>query len=111
MKAWGSGVQTPEEIRVDTTLIERIVARDASAIGELYDLHSRLLYGLILRILRDRAAGCEQQQQRDRGEMSRQGRARVHPHFESPQLRQVMQPSIMIMALVMHLLQSCALAG
>ena len=35
----------------------------------------------------------------------------TQPHFESPQLRQVMQPSIMIMALVMHLLHSCAPAG
>jgi RNA polymerase sigma-70 factor, ECF subfamily len=38
----------------DIRLMRRIAARDASAIGELYDRHSRLLYGLILRILGQR---------------------------------------------------------
>jgi RNA polymerase sigma-70 factor (ECF subfamily) len=38
----------------DVRLMRRIAARDASAIGELYDRHSRLLYGLILRILEQR---------------------------------------------------------
>jgi RNA polymerase sigma-70 factor (ECF subfamily) len=42
------------DVRADITLIERIVARDERAVGELYDRHSRLLYGLILRVLRDR---------------------------------------------------------
>lgn len=54
LTSWGSGIQSPEGVRADVTLIERIVARDASAVGELYDRHSRLLYGLILRILRNR---------------------------------------------------------
>jgi hypothetical protein len=31
-----------------------------------------------------------------------------HPHFESPQLRHVMQPSIITTAAVLHLVQSCA---
>ena len=44
----------PDQTRGDITLIDRIIARDPDAIGELYDRHSRLLYGLILRILRDR---------------------------------------------------------
>lgn len=39
----------------DIALLERIRAHDASAIGELYDRHSRMLYGLVLRILRDRS--------------------------------------------------------
>jgi RNA polymerase sigma-70 factor (ECF subfamily) len=47
-------VQTPEDARADIALIERIVARDEDAVAELYDRHNRLLYGLILRILRDR---------------------------------------------------------
>ena len=38
---------------VDIALIERIVARDERAVAELYDRHSRLLYSLALRILRD----------------------------------------------------------
>ena len=40
-------------------LIERVAAREASAVGDLYDRHSRLLYGLILRILRDRGEADE----------------------------------------------------
>ena len=34
-----------------------------------------------------------------------------HPHFESPQERQVMQPSIMTTAAVLHFAQSCAPSG
>jgi hypothetical protein len=33
------------------------------------------------------------------------------PHFESPQFRQVMQPSIMTTAAVLHFEQSCAPCG
>ena len=44
---------------MDITLIERVVARDAGAVGELYDRHSRLLYGLILRIVRERSEADE----------------------------------------------------
>ena len=47
--------QSSDETSADIALIDRIVARDASAIGELYDRHSRLLFGLILRILKDRS--------------------------------------------------------
>lgn len=43
----------------DVTLIERIVRRDTSAVAELYDQHSTLLYGLILRILKDRGEAGE----------------------------------------------------
>jgi RNA polymerase sigma-70 factor (ECF subfamily) len=47
------------DVRADITLIERIVARDERAVGELYDRHSRLLFGLILRVLRDRGEAEE----------------------------------------------------
>jgi RNA polymerase sigma-70 factor (ECF subfamily) len=49
----------PDDPRVDIALIQRLVARDGTAVGELYDRHSRLLYGLILRIVRDRSEAEE----------------------------------------------------
>ena len=47
-------VEISEETRADVSLIDRVVARDPTAIAELYDRHSRLLFGLILRILHER---------------------------------------------------------
>lgn len=44
---------------IDLSLLQRIVARDAAAVAELYDRHSRLLFGLILRIVRDRGEAEE----------------------------------------------------
>ena len=38
----------------DLRLLQRIAACDTAAVAELYDRHSRLLFGLILRIVRDR---------------------------------------------------------
>ncbi len=52
-------MQRPDEINGDITLLDRINARDAAAIGELYDRHSRLLYGLILRIVKERGEAEE----------------------------------------------------
>jgi len=49
----------PEDARADIALLSRVIARDSSAIGELYDRHNRLLFGLILRILRDRSEAEE----------------------------------------------------
>jgi RNA polymerase sigma-70 factor (ECF subfamily) len=48
-----------DETSIDITLLDRIVAHDEHALGELYDRHSRLLFGLILRILRDRSEAEE----------------------------------------------------
>lgn len=48
-----------DDARADIALIERIVARDERAVAELYDRHCRLLFGLILRILRDRSEAEE----------------------------------------------------
>lgn len=39
---------------IDLHLLERVVARDAAAVTELYDRHSSLLFGVIMRILRSR---------------------------------------------------------
>lgn len=52
-------VQNLEETRTDIALLDRIVARDERAVGGLYDRHNRLLFGLILRILRDRSEAEE----------------------------------------------------
>ena len=43
----------------DLGLLERIVARDPAALADLYDRHCRLLFGLVLRILQDRAEAEE----------------------------------------------------
>ena len=52
-------MQPQDDARADIELLERIVARDQAAVGLLYDRHSRLLFGLILRILRDRGEAEE----------------------------------------------------
>ena len=43
----------------DLSLLQRIAARDTGALAELYDRHSRLIFGLILRIVRDRGEAEE----------------------------------------------------
>src|SRR6266852_6167459 len=54
-----SAMQSPDDTFADIALLDRIVARDGCAIGELYDRHSRLIFGLILRILKDRGEAEE----------------------------------------------------
>lgn len=49
----GTMAQTSEDAHADVTLLVRIAGRDAAALADLYERHSRLLYGLILRVLRD----------------------------------------------------------
>ena len=44
-----------DDVRIDRALLDRVASRDAGAIASLYDRHSRLLFGLILRILRNRS--------------------------------------------------------
>jgi RNA polymerase sigma-70 factor, ECF subfamily len=51
--------RTSDETAADLSRLERVVARDPTALGELYDQHSRLLFGLILRILKDRGQAEE----------------------------------------------------
>jgi RNA polymerase sigma-70 factor, ECF subfamily len=48
-----------DQARADIALLGRVIARDQQALGELYDAHSRLLFGLILRILKNRAEAEE----------------------------------------------------
>jgi RNA polymerase sigma-70 factor (ECF subfamily) len=43
----------------DLGLLQRIVARDTAGLADLYDRHNRLLFGLILRIVRNRAEAEE----------------------------------------------------
>jgi RNA polymerase sigma-70 factor (ECF subfamily) len=43
----------------DAHLLQRIAAHDTAALADLYDRHSRLLFGLILRIVRDRGEAEE----------------------------------------------------
>jgi RNA polymerase sigma-70 factor (ECF subfamily) len=52
-----SGAAVPLEAgpEPDASLLQRIAARDAAAVGDLYDRYSRLLFGLIMRILRNRS--------------------------------------------------------
>jgi RNA polymerase sigma-70 factor (ECF subfamily) len=52
-------MQHANDARADIALIDRIVARDERAVAVLYDRNNRLLYGLILRILRDRGEAEE----------------------------------------------------
>ena len=54
-----AGMQTPAGLKADLELLQRIAARDEAALGELYDRHARLLFGLIDRILRSRAEAEE----------------------------------------------------
>jgi RNA polymerase sigma-70 factor (ECF subfamily) len=57
---YNPGILTPDsDLRADVILLERIVSRDALAVGDLYDRHNRLLFGLILRILKDRSEAEE----------------------------------------------------
>ena len=51
--------QAAEENRIDAAILGRIVAGDQSAVADLYERQNRLLFGLILRILRDRSEAEE----------------------------------------------------
>ncbi len=48
-----------EQTQDDTALFDRIARRDETALALLYDRHCRLLFGLVLRILRNRAEAEE----------------------------------------------------
>lgn len=52
-------LKASDDVGTDAELLDRIVGGDPGAIAGLYDRHQRLLFGLILRILRDRAEAEE----------------------------------------------------
>src|SRR5437867_5234582 len=52
-------MQSSDDALLDIALLNRVVARDQRALGDLYDRHSRLLFGLIVRILKDRGEAEE----------------------------------------------------
>jgi RNA polymerase sigma-70 factor, ECF subfamily len=43
-----------DQIRTDIALLNRVIDREPDALAALYDAHSRLLFGLILHILKNR---------------------------------------------------------
>jgi RNA polymerase sigma-70 factor, ECF subfamily len=49
----------PREVSLDATLLLRLLKRDVSAFEQLYERHSRLVYGLVLRILQQAATSEE----------------------------------------------------
>ncbi|MBA3639006.1 MAG: RNA polymerase sigma factor, partial [Acidobacteria bacterium] len=46
-------------MQADLILLDRVARGDQSAVGELYDLHNHLLFGLLVRILTERAEAEE----------------------------------------------------
>lgn len=47
------------EVSLDAALLARLLQKDVSAFEQLYERHSRLVYGLVLRILRQAATSEE----------------------------------------------------
>jgi RNA polymerase sigma-70 factor, ECF subfamily len=54
-----TAMQTTDGQADDIALLVRVAARDQNALADLYDRHCRLLFGLALRILRNRAEAEE----------------------------------------------------
>jgi RNA polymerase sigma-70 factor, ECF subfamily len=52
-------MRNPEDTQADIALLDRVIARDQAALADFYDRHSALVFGLILRILRDRGESEE----------------------------------------------------
>lgn len=49
----------PREVSPDATLLLRLLKKDVGAFEQLYDRHSRLVYGLVLRILQQASTAEE----------------------------------------------------
>jgi RNA polymerase sigma-70 factor (ECF subfamily) len=54
IRALSLHARTADEARADVALLDRVIGRDPNGLGDLYDRYSRLLFGLIVRILRNR---------------------------------------------------------
>lgn len=54
MLAWQMTGGPADPVTVDVALLSRVARRDADALAALYDRHNRLVFSLVLRILRDR---------------------------------------------------------
>jgi len=52
-------VRNPDDTQADLALLDRVIARDQAALADFYDRHSALVFGLILRILKDRGEAEE----------------------------------------------------
>lgn len=52
-------MESTHKVHDDILLLNRVAAGDQWAVGELYDRHSRLLFGLVVRVLNDRAEAEE----------------------------------------------------
>jgi RNA polymerase sigma-70 factor (ECF subfamily) len=74
--------RTADRAGSDAALLARIIARDSSALGELYDAHSQLLFGLIFRILKNPDEAEEVLQEVFAQAWTRSGT--YHPAFGSP---------------------------
>jgi RNA polymerase sigma-70 factor (ECF subfamily) len=52
-------MRNSEDTKADIALLDRVIARDQTALADFYDRHSALVFGLILRILKDRGEAEE----------------------------------------------------
>jgi RNA polymerase sigma-70 factor (ECF subfamily) len=59
VEAASPGVQLPADEQMWMALIRRIAQADSAALGELYDATNRVVFGLVLRIVRDPSAAEE----------------------------------------------------
>jgi RNA polymerase sigma-70 factor (ECF subfamily) len=59
VEAASPGIQLPPDEQSWIALIRRIAKADSAALGELYDATNRLVFGLVLRIVRDPGAAEE----------------------------------------------------
>ena len=57
----------------DSALIEKMIAGDEAALSTMYDRYAPMLFGVLMRILRDEQAAEDGDQQTDESEMGLHG--------------------------------------